>query len=501
MAKKAKARQPKAKQTGAKRGKVSPKKAAPVKQAAPPTDGSTPMPAPVFQEPVFNEGQFLPDPNGFAVTHDAKKDDDLYKKLGDKLKTDVVSFDKARGTLSDLFTLSNAYGPYGPDVIGIINNSKQIVFHAIGDSGATSAGKKYGHELSVADHVTNDCRTSAQPNRPAFLFHLGDVVYDFGEPEYYYDQFYEPFRNYPAPIFAIPGNHDSFLVPGTPTAKQALTTFMRQFCATAPAITTEAKSLHRTAMTQPGVYFALDAPFVRIIGLFSNALEDPGVISSETINGKKTWPTLPDYQLDFLTAQLEQIAAEKYEGAVIIAVHHPPFSYSPPRAGTAAASVKKTSGAGGDHGKSTDMLRQIDTICAAQGVYPHAFISGHAHNYQRYTRTVRFQSKNYSVPFIVCGDGGYNVTALAKADKGSPAQPPADGTDVSYLDVRPAVQASKLILGHSDTAHYGYLRITVDAQKLVIGFYTVPNSPTPTIAAALIETVTVDLAAHTMTVT
>ena len=29
---------------------------------------------------------------------------------------------------------------------------------------------------------------------PAFLFHLGDVVYNFGEGQYYYDQFYEPFR-------------------------------------------------------------------------------------------------------------------------------------------------------------------------------------------------------------------------------------------------------------------------------------------------------------------
>jgi len=35
------------------------------------------------------------------------------------------------------------------------------------------------------------------------MFHLGDVVYNFGEWNYYYDQFYEPFRNYAAPIFAI----------------------------------------------------------------------------------------------------------------------------------------------------------------------------------------------------------------------------------------------------------------------------------------------------------
>jgi hypothetical protein len=326
------------------------------------------------------------------------------------------------------------------------------VFHAIGDSGATSAGQKYGHELSVADHVTNDCRTSAEADRPAFLFHLGDVVYDFGEQEYYYDQFYEPFRNYPAPIVAIPGNHDSFLVSGTPTDKQALNTFIRNFCAAAPVITAEARSLHRTAMTQPGVYFALDAPFVRIIGLFSNALEDPGVISSETNNGKKTWPRLPDYQLGFLTAQLQQIKTQNYKGAVIIAIHHPPFSYAPPPPASAAAKANKPSGDGGDHGKNTDMLRQIDTICAAQGVYPHAFLSGHAHNYQRDTRTVHFQGKDYSVPFVVCGDGGYNAKALVQGYKGEPAQPPKDGADVCYLEVKPAVQVGKLVLGHSGGA-------------------------------------------------
>ena len=43
-----------------------------------------------------------------------------------------------------------------------------------------------------------------------------------------------------------------------------LVTFARNFCAQPPAVTPEAGSLHRTAMTQPGVYWMLDAPFVRI---------------------------------------------------------------------------------------------------------------------------------------------------------------------------------------------------------------------------------------------
>ncbi len=34
-------------------------------------------------------------------------------------------------------------------------------------------------------------------------------------------------------------------------------------------------------MIQPGVYYTLEAPFVRLLGLYSNTLEDPGVISTE----------------------------------------------------------------------------------------------------------------------------------------------------------------------------------------------------------------------------
>jgi Calcineurin-like phosphoesterase len=210
----------------------------------------------------------------------APSDNAVYDEIKELLKKDVVSFDRSRGADEDLLQLQNAYGSHGVQLVQKIKNAGKIIFHAFGDSGASNV-RKYFNELRVADQVTMDCRRADDANRPAFLFHLGDVVYNFGEAQYYYDQFYEPFRNYPAPIFAIPGNHDSFVVPGTPPAQEPLKIFHHNFCADAPVITSEAGSLHRTAMTQPGVYFTLDAPFVRIIGLFSNALEDPGLISSQ----------------------------------------------------------------------------------------------------------------------------------------------------------------------------------------------------------------------------
>jgi hypothetical protein len=330
-----------------------------------PSHSTNPVPHPIFQEPVFNEAVASGDPAGFQQPHPS--DDDVYKRIEDLLTKNVVGFEKSRLAPGEIFKLEDALGPRGTDIVGQIAGAGQIVFHALGDSGASNS-RKYGSEINVADQLTSDAHSADASDRPAFLFHLGDVVYDFGESKFYYDQFYDPFRNYPAPIFAIPGNHDSFIVPGTPAGSEPLTIFSRNFCSESPVITPEAASLHRTAMIQPGVYFTLDAPFVRVIALFSNSLEDPGVISSE--EGK--WAAVPDFQLEYLAAQLKRIKDENYPGAVVLASHHPAFSYAP----------QDPSGARGNHGCSSAMLRQIDGICLDAGVYPHAFLSGHAHNYQ-----------------------------------------------------------------------------------------------------------------------
>jgi hypothetical protein len=441
---------------------------------------NVPLPQPVFREPVFNEGVASLDPTGFSKIHPS--DTAQYKQIQNLLKKDVVTFEKSRVADGEVFSLQAALGARGSQTVQGIKAAGKIIFHALGDSGASNAGK-YKNEVGVADRLTADYQNADPANRPSFLFHLGDVVYDFGESKYYYDQFYEPFRNYPAPIFAIPGNHDSFVIPNTPADQTPLTIFSNNFCAPEPVITPEAASLHRTAMTQPGVYFTLDAPFVRIIGLFSNSLEDPGVISSEG----KQWPGVPDFQLTYLAEQLKQIKQQKYKGAVLLAVHHPPFSYSPP---------KKGGGAGGNHGSSSAMLRQIDTICQQQGVYPHAFLSAHAHNYQRYTRTVDFGGKDpYDVPFIVCGDGGHNVNKMVQGRAGVPGQEPNNGTNVNYMDVKPAVKASGLLIEKYDDTNYGYLRIAVDAQQLRIGFNQVGNA---SLSQSSFDLVTVDLETHTM---
>ncbi len=261
-----------------------------------------------------------------------------------------------------------------------------------------------------------------------------------------------------------------------------MTTFARNFCSPSPVITAEAKSLHRTAMTEP----PSTSPWMdvrRHHRMSSNALEDPGLISSE----KGKWKGVPDVQLAFLTAQLQRVKKENFTGALLIACHHPPFSYSPPA---------KAGGSGGNHGCSSDMLAEIDTICVQEGVYPHAFLSGHAHNYQRYTRTVSFNGKDYDVPFIVCGDGGHNVNPLVQASKGKPAKEPTNGSKVNYLEAKkPAVTSKGLLLERYDDRNYGYLR-SLWTRHYHIGFHTVGAGSN--LAQSRVDMVTVDLASHTM---
>jgi Calcineurin-like phosphoesterase len=60
---------------------------------------------------------------------------------------------------------------------------------------------------SCREHVCWMEQDAAQ-QFPAFFYHLGDVVYYDGEHASYYQQFYDTYLHYPAPIFAIPGNHD-----------------------------------------------------------------------------------------------------------------------------------------------------------------------------------------------------------------------------------------------------------------------------------------------------
>ena len=331
------------------------------------------------------------------------------------------------------------------------------MFHATGDCGSTKGPTT---QNEVADKMVADFDETDPREVPQFAFLLGDIVYNFGETEYYYDQFYEPYRNYQAPVLAAAGNHDGMISPLAHAT--SLAAYLRNFCAD-PAhgftVMPEAGGLSRTAQIQPGVFFTFDAPFVRILVFYSNTLEDPGVIANATIGNS---------QLDYLKAALTRVKTENYAGALLFAHHHPPYTI------------------GGQHSSSVEMRQQMDAVCKEVGVWPHAVLAGHAHNYQRYTR---LRSDGTEIPYLVCGNGGHNVQKLKAPGGGALRAPqtlqPATATD------------DAVTFENYDDTDYGYLRVIVNAEQLRIEYHPASDGA---VAKAPDDSVTIDLATRKRTI-
>jgi hypothetical protein len=321
----------------------------------------------------------------------------------------------------------------GAAAVEQIQSSGKIVFHTVGDTGGIM---KPQFQFAVADAMAMDT-ASESAHGASFWYHLGDVVYYFGQDQYYFEQFYDPYRNYNAPIFAIPGNHDGVLFSGE--AATSLQAFLANFCSPQPMNNPDSQGVVRTTMDQPSVYFTLNAPFVKFIGLYSNTGEGgtQGVIAG---------PTVGNAQLDFLAQQLAAAKAERAAGqgrALIIATHHPPFTGSP------------------FHVPSPDMLAMIDQACTTAGIWPDLHVSGHSHLYERYTRTIGGKQ----IPYVVAGMGGfYNLPGLKPGKKPAAPTTPASGTDAS---------GNPLTINIYNDSTFGYLRVTVTATSLVGEFVTV----------------------------
>jgi hypothetical protein len=326
-------------------------------------------------------------------------------------------------------TLPKPTGPYPyrmqlgdvlvPEAISAIRNAGKLVLHVVGDTGGV---KNPQPQQTVADQLAQDL--IAGGDVPALFYHLGDVVYFYGQASEYYPQFYEPYSHYTAPIVGIPGNHDGDIPPVAPGSPQrppnvalepSLAAFTRNFCADRPHLTQEAQEIQRTAMTQPNVYWTLLAPFLTIIGMYTNVPEGGSVDSDQT-----AW----------LEAEL---AAAPADGALVVAMHHPPYS------------------ADAHHGGSAYMGGILDAAMTASGRTPHAVFAGHVHNYQRFTR--RLNGKD--VPYIVAGAGGYwHLHQMALDASGG------------QLPVPWAVPGAGATLEQYDDQHHGYLRITATATTL-----------------------------------
>ena len=426
------------------------------------TSGTPPQPpvAPASRNvdgPVFGQPEPTPDPSTFKVNHPS--DGPAYTAI-DQLNTQgglkPMPFPAPRDTPEPRLTLAEVFGGLQRAIAKIETTNKQIVFHALGDCGNTRGPKT---QNEVTDKMIGDFNEAGALEVPQFALLLGDIVYSFGEVEYYYDQFYEPYRSYPAPVLAAAGNHDGMVSPLAHA--KVLDGYLRNWCAD-PAqgfvVMPEAGGLSRTAQIQPGVFFTFEAPFVRILVFYSNTLEDPGVISNADIGAS---------QLTFLETALKRIKSEGFAGAILFAHHHPPYAF------------------GGQHSSSSTMRQQMDKICAAQGVWPHAVLAGHAHSYQRFTR---HRADGTEIPYIISGNGGHNVQKL-RPGKGGTLRVP------QVLQKKAANEDAVTFESYDDT-NYGYLRLIVDSKQLRIEYHPASDGAT---AKTPDDSVTIDLSSRKRT--
>ena len=349
-----------------------------------------------------------------------------------------------------VMTLDQIIGKQG---VNEIIAAKSISFHTVGDTGHENGQDQ---EL-VAEAMALDYDPAHPEVSPAFFLHLGDVIYYNNTDQGYLSQFYVPYKNYPGKIIAIPGNHDGemFKFDGTPTGQKiTLGAFQNNFCLPTPQVPPAAGTIYREMISQPGVYWVLNAPFVDIIGLYSNIAEGPGFIAGTSIG---------TVQKDWLIETLTSICNNRKKGvrnALLITVHHPPFS-------------------NGGHSSSVAMLADIDDACTKAGILPDVVLAAHAHNYQRYTRSVTKGGNNMQIPFIVAGTGGRG-TAPVKPGDGSIENDPL-GTHTF----------------NNSFVGYGYLRLTVSAKQITIGVFQVDQKDG---SRKQFETISVDIATNNITV-
>jgi len=307
--------------------------------------------------------------------------------------------------------------PYHMDLADILHEtemaaivkSKKLVFHVAGDTG----NDKNDLQLNVADLLARD----AEASNPKFFYHLGDVIYDYGEDREYPDQFYEIYKDYKLPIVGIPGNHDGAEFDGGPSS---LIGFMTNFCDRKPQVPPSLRAIGmdfgRDTMTQPNCYWTLNTPFATIIGLYTN-VPSGGVVKEP--------------QASWFNKEMKNAPKNK---KLIVAMHHPAYSL-----------------AKGSHKGSTAMETLLTNACDFSKRVPDLVLAGHVHNYQRFTT----QIKGQACTFVVAGCGGHAQDSLPKEiTKNTPV-------------------GKGVIVNYATKKYVGVLRITATREQLDCEFLAV----------------------------
>jgi Calcineurin-like phosphoesterase len=168
--------------------------------------------------------------------------------------------------------------PAPTDLLVSVPQSGPVSFLVMGDTGEGD-----GSQFAVVEPLRPHAADTA------FLFICSDVIYPAGGIDDYCDKFFDPYKDYPGPIYAVPGNHDWY---------DDATGFMYWFCGAedppprsgtrlfskawvrdrlwrrAPrshaeviARARELRKEPRQQLGQPAPYFAIDVGELRLVGI------------------------------------------------------------------------------------------------------------------------------------------------------------------------------------------------------------------------------------------
>jgi hypothetical protein len=366
-----------------------------------------------------------------------------------------------------------------------------LTFHTVGCSGdPDTAAPQDAVAQAIAAHL-------GLPEQPAFLYHLGDIVYKSGDAEldedaanrqhegkilqrFYSNEFYAAYRQYRAPILAIPGNHDgkykyAAAEPETPNCdKSARWHYLANFCARKPGIVFPrnpdgAGDPGRAAQIQPWPYFVLDTPVAYIVGL------DANVINGGCLDDPRRFPIGNEggaVQFRWLVRTLKRLKKERQEKALLLAVHYPPYCGTAdfPQRGD-AVKCPATLGPKPDR----QLAEVLQDAFGQAGEWPDVILSAHAHLYQRLTYRMPGGKHGGAreIPCIIAGSGGHapvdrmNCTCAKASDpEAAPPIPARMPAGFTFPD------------GHSATVEayndldFGFVRIHVDAKaRRIVGEY------------------------------
>lgn len=300
---------------------------------------------------------------------------------------------------------------------------QKMAFHLVGDTGGTGAA--HGQQ-KVVDEMSRQCDAD---EAVGFLYHLGDIAYHYGQAGAFENQFLRPFERYPAPVYAIAGNHDTDVDPEAEIQEESLEAFYTVFCNTSPRTIHFAGQLRRKSQVQPHVYWTMVSPLAFIIGLHTN-VPKYGYINRE----QRSW----------FIRELRNAAEVHPEKALILCMHHAPYS----------ADV--------NHGSSARMIEFLESSFDESGVRPDVVFSGHVHNYQRFRKTYH---DGKTVPYIVAGAGGFEELHRL-----------ADPFDEAYQTSDELLENLSLD-SYCDNCH-GFLKISIEKTPFSFSiegkYYTVP---------------------------